>query len=488
MVTRSISRCGPDVHTVPMFDLGISQTEEDDALSSKEVRAIRHKRKVTDDVLSPDNDDELVKEIDAQKQYYRIHGMPLAMQVWLYECCSAVDPKIVVKHGSIIFKLLNWKTTDRRPHFEAFIEGMLADVDNPAVYRNIIATSREMTILQLPSVDAVEDITSDDVSSSDDFQDAPSATEKNKAKKKIDIVSSPVHKKQKQVKSVFSSSNIPSRSFSRNTASPPISVSKASKRSLSSVAKHQTKKFVTQKTVSRRTLPKLPPILHKRKSVLKPPVKSQIGDLRKLIINNFTSVMKSIKSIKIAEKDHNVEAVEDIPVVLYRYLNILALAILVLQSRVILIALSYNRLMAGFPWYTVNHVLIPLHVKEFHWVLVVVSFLDRCLYVYDSYNSAIHDVYVKTEVQKFVETSLLNVDFYKKKIAIGWQCHSKYKNRDESDPFEVIFFDDITQQRSGSMDCGIYVAVYAEFLTVGHGVSNQKFDIALLRTRYAALL
>ncbi|PHT93976.1 hypothetical protein T459_01858 [Capsicum annuum] len=377
MVTRSISRCGPDVHTVPMFDLGISQTEEDDALSSKEVRAIRHKRKVTDDVLSPDNDDELVKEIDAQKQYYRIHGMPLAMQVWLYECCSAVDPKIVVKHGSIIFKLLNWKTTDRRPHFEAFIEGMLADVDNPAVYRNIIATSREMTILQLPSVDAVEDITSDDVSSSDDFQDAPSATEKNKAKKKIDIVSSP---------------------------------------------------------------------------------------------------------------DHNVEAVEDIPVVLYRYLNILALAILVLQSRVILIALSYNRLMAGFPWYTVNHVLIPLHVKEFHWVLVVVSFLDRCLYVYDSYNSAIHDVYVKTEVQKFVETSLLNVDFYKKKIAIGWQCHSKYKNRDESDPFEVIFFDDITQQRSGSMDCGIYVAVYAEFLTVGHGVSNQKFDIALLRTRYAALL
>ncbi|KAM3323439.1 hypothetical protein P3S67_004590 [Capsicum chacoense] len=118
--------------------------------------------------------------MDAQKQYYRIHGMPLAMQVWLYECCSAVDPKIAVKYGSRIPRLLNWETIDRRPYFEAFIEGMLADV----VYRNITITSREMTISQLPSVDAVEDTASDDISSDDDFQDAPPPTEKKQSKEK----------------------------------------------------------------------------------------------------------------------------------------------------------------------------------------------------------------------------------------------------------------------------------------------------------------
>ncbi|KAM3287263.1 hypothetical protein P3S67_020693 [Capsicum chacoense] len=107
--------------------------------------------------------------MDVQKQYYRIHSMSLAMQVWLYECCYVVDPKIDVKHGRRISRLLNWETTDRRPHFEAFIEGMLADVDNPVVYRNITATSREMTILQLPCVDVVEDTTLDDASSDDDF-------------------------------------------------------------------------------------------------------------------------------------------------------------------------------------------------------------------------------------------------------------------------------------------------------------------------------
>ncbi|KAF3639610.1 hypothetical protein FXO38_22556 [Capsicum annuum] len=128
MVTRSISRSDPDARTVPTFDLEISQSEEEDALPSEEVRGIGHKRKVRDDVSTPNNDDDdLVKE----KQYYRIHGMPLAMQVWLYECCSTVDPKIIVKHGSRILRLLNWETTDRRPHFEAFIEGMLADIDNP---------------------------------------------------------------------------------------------------------------------------------------------------------------------------------------------------------------------------------------------------------------------------------------------------------------------------------------------------------------------
>ncbi|KAF3668923.1 hypothetical protein FXO38_02838 [Capsicum annuum] len=164
MVTRSISRSDPGVHTVPTFDLGISQTEEEDALPSEEVRGIRHKRKVTDDVPSSDNDyDELVKEngkyknypwgkkafkdlvksisknMDAQKQYYRIHGMPLAMQVWLYGCCSAVDPKISFKQASRILGLLNRETTDRRPHFEAFIKGMLANVDNPGPNVEVVA-------------------------------------------------------------------------------------------------------------------------------------------------------------------------------------------------------------------------------------------------------------------------------------------------------------------------------------------------------------
>ncbi|KAF3672354.1 hypothetical protein FXO38_06152 [Capsicum annuum] len=489
MVTRSISRSDPDAYIVPTFDLGISQSEEEDALPSEEVRGIGHKRKVRDDVPTPDNDDDdLVKEV---------------------------------------------------------------------VYRNITSTSREIAILQFPCLDIVEDTTLDDVSFSDDFQDALPATGKNKGKKNFYTASSPPHKKQKQVKSVPSSSNIPSRSSLRNKTSPLISVSKASKRSLSPVAKHQTKKVVTQKTIPQRTLPKQPSILEKRKSIVKPPVKPKPSNVPTDVPSSSKSDEESILAKQFAifrnrvpnksdtstvelRRGDDVEAGKDIPVVsqplsqhigtdrsstpkqgdtysvelqqileenlhqmhtsdeqvieddgvatlgpetesqyeisdellpsLNLHINVIfyylhkrgkysplsnyshttvdcvfkikvaelwkkyvdpqSCTSSVREEYAVCEYMNGYRLMTGVPWHTVDHVLIPLHVKErLHWVLLVVSFLDQCLYIYDSYNSAIHDV-----------------------------------------------------------DCGIYVATYAEFLTGGQGVSNKEFDIALLCTRYAALL
>ncbi|MCD7462695.1 hypothetical protein HAX54_049127, partial [Datura stramonium] len=41
---------------------------------------------------------------------------------------------------------------------------------------------------------------------------------------------------------------------------------------------------------------------------------------------------------------------------------------------------------------TVDNVFIPINVKDkLHWVLAVLSFRDRCIYVYDSLRSAGHD-------------------------------------------------------------------------------------------------
>ncbi|KAF3676741.1 hypothetical protein FXO38_04148 [Capsicum annuum] len=133
------------------------------------------------------------------------------------------------------------------------------------------------------------------------------------------------------MKSVPLSSNIPSRSSSRNIASPPISISKASKRSLSPVAKHQTKIVVTQKTAPGRTLPKKPPILEKRKFIVKPPVKPKPSNVpaNGLYVKAATDIpivaqssSQDINATRFSVSNqfdtstgHNVEAVEDIPVV-----------------------------------------------------------------------------------------------------------------------------------------------------------------------------
>ncbi|KAF3628239.1 hypothetical protein FXO37_29480 [Capsicum annuum] len=53
--------------------------------------------------------------------------MPLAIQVWLYECCLNVPQKIALKVDNRIFQLLNWKTNVPRPPFEYLMDVMFND-------------------------------------------------------------------------------------------------------------------------------------------------------------------------------------------------------------------------------------------------------------------------------------------------------------------------------------------------------------------------
>ncbi|KAG5610439.1 hypothetical protein H5410_021720 [Solanum commersonii] len=58
--------------------------------------------------------------MDTKKQYYRIDGMSLAIQVWLYECCSAVDPNIAEKKAN---RIPDWLIGG--PYYELLMEGIL---------------------------------------------------------------------------------------------------------------------------------------------------------------------------------------------------------------------------------------------------------------------------------------------------------------------------------------------------------------------------
>ncbi|XP_075112122.1 uncharacterized protein LOC142182096 [Nicotiana tabacum] len=83
----------------------------------------------------PDNDGDalkiaLFKKIDAQKKYYRIAGMPLAMQVWFYEFCSDVDPKIALRVDNVVPRILNWRTTGNQPNFAYLMNDMFNDKAN----------------------------------------------------------------------------------------------------------------------------------------------------------------------------------------------------------------------------------------------------------------------------------------------------------------------------------------------------------------------
>ncbi|PHT35043.1 hypothetical protein CQW23_26843 [Capsicum baccatum] len=108
------------------------------------------------------------------------------------------------------------------------------------------------------------------------------------------------------------------------------------------------------------------------------------------------------------------------------------------------------------PWHTVEDIYIPDNIKEkHHWVLAVLSFSESV--------------------------------FYDKK-GIDLQNHPRYKDKDSSGMFDVLFEENLPQQSSESLDCGLYMITYAEYHSYDHKVLSIEFDPNALRTRYVALL
>ncbi|KAF3632694.1 hypothetical protein FXO38_26027 [Capsicum annuum] len=66
--------------------------------------------------------------------------------------------------------------------------------------------------------------------------------------------------------------------------------------------------------------------------------------------------------------------------------------------------------------------------------------------------------------------------------------HPNYKLNDKTDPFGVSVVENVPQQPSGSLDCGLYMVTYDECLTFGEGVPSIDFDPDLIHIRNALLL
>ncbi|KAF3615209.1 hypothetical protein FXO38_17788 [Capsicum annuum] len=69
-------------------------------------------------------DEDVPNRLKASGKFNLIQGMPLAIQVWLYECCLNVPRKVAFKVDNRILQLLNWKTNAPRPCFEYLMDAM----------------------------------------------------------------------------------------------------------------------------------------------------------------------------------------------------------------------------------------------------------------------------------------------------------------------------------------------------------------------------
>ncbi|PHT63243.1 hypothetical protein T459_32887 [Capsicum annuum] len=156
-----------------------------------------------------------------------------------------------------------------------------------------------------------------------------------------------------------------------------------------------------------------------------------------------------------------------------------------------------NEYISGFrmhvvvPWNIVEDIYIPFNIKEkYHYVLAVLSFSERCIFLYDSYESSGHYPAVFAQIKKLAEIiplCLQTCDFYSKK-GIDLQNYPRYKEKDYSYLFDMIFEENFPQQPSESLDCGVFMVMYAECLSYGYKTFATEFDLNGLRTRYFVLL
>ncbi|KAF3642741.1 hypothetical protein FXO37_22358 [Capsicum annuum] len=111
---------------------------------------------------------------------------------------------------------------------------------------------------------------------------------------------------------------------------------------------------------------------------------------------------------------------------------------------------------------------------NFHWVLAVISLKKRCIRVCDSMLSSqprepSHEI---KRLSVMLPTYISYSGLLENTERTVWSSLEAYKDKmskvagDLNDtPFDVKYVEDIAQQVSGSLDCGVFVASYAEFLS-----------------------
>ncbi|KAM3253017.1 hypothetical protein P3L10_007087 [Capsicum annuum] len=92
-------------------------------------------------------------------------------------------------------------------------------------------------------------------------------------------------------------------------------------------------------------------------------------------------------------------------------------------------------------------------------------------------------------------TFLSNSELFEQTSRTDWPNFDAYRNKLSDttqllniNPFEVDYVQNISQQDCDSLDCGVFVAGYAEYISEGMSVPTVDFEATYHRMRYASLL
>ncbi|OIS96901.1 hypothetical protein A4A49_60743, partial [Nicotiana attenuata] len=123
-----------------------------------------------------------------------------------------------------------------------------------------------------------------------------------------------------------------------------------------------------------------------------------------------------------------------------------------------------------------------------YWVLEIMSFKERCIFLYDSKEDASHKSRIRKVVDAYaviIPYFLCALGFYGKRNDIELNKGS-YKDKTKEEPFDVVMIDGLPVQQDA--ESGVLVAMFAESFICGQSVIKNMCDITAQRIRFASLL
>ncbi|XP_055807056.1 uncharacterized protein LOC129875859 [Solanum dulcamara] len=133
---------------------------------------------------------------------------------------------------------------------------------------------------------------------------------------------------------------------------------------------------------------------------------------------------------------------------------------------------------------------------DFHWVLAVVMLKERLIRLYDSSprrRSNNHSLEIQ-KIAAMLPTYLQDSGFFDNNERTDWLSLDSYKDKsignmlEPHHPFAVEYVEGIAQQGSDSLDCGVFLAICAEYLSDGVSIPNTGLNAKFFHSRYVALL
>ncbi|PHU10752.1 hypothetical protein BC332_22612 [Capsicum chinense] len=494
----------------------------------------------------------LNKKLKLKGKFYMLHGMPLAIQIWLYECCPTVPRNVASRVDNQIPLLLNWKTNAPRPRYESLMESMIrhiqkniqspkknhGDSSSSPVKKKLKQQHKgldEQTPKRTPppratkklsvgtlifmSIQQKEKVASNrkDINRSaskksisiqspdsslcssgneDDFvlqemksicglvstrcDEIMNVISEIKNKKLVDDNIGEAHISDSQ----FSFSNEVLRSINLDFIKSNLRVEDGStdkecdaEKILNPVEFNMDNSKLDQQNQSPIHIHVALTEERKTEQNFSDSIKRSSRFKKSPFTMNFGSAVEGERKIfnqKHPFVSHPINDIEDTkhidvcfyylrkkskydPNTSYKYSTIDCNFMNIINSVLAVYRIDDASLNAGgkkyhlneyisefhmhatVPWHTVDHIFIPINVKaKHHWILAVISFNDRCIYIYDSLSSAGHDAGALAKVEKLAE-------------GIDTTNDPNYKSYDKMNLFDVYVVEDLPQQPSGSL-------------------------------------